>query len=163
MWPWTLITENAEHRILQYCTPWSKCTSKPNVKNFKWGLIIACKWVFDIRFWRIVYLGVHWWQKLRFFSTLSIFSDKCLWPFLVARGKQRQLLQWLWACSEAWRSSCRCKSLRPWWGTGHWRRAPEPFWTIFFTQVEVFSSISHLCKRLAKRFGHLKLVSSRHW
>ena len=51
--PWTLITENAEHRILHYCTPWSKCTSKPNIENlkkFKWGLIIACKWVFYVRF-----------------------------------------------------------------------------------------------------------------
>ena len=34
-WPWTLITENAEHRILHYCTPWSKCTSKPNIENLK--------------------------------------------------------------------------------------------------------------------------------
>ena len=33
--PWTLITENAKHRILHYCTPWSKCTSKPNIENLK--------------------------------------------------------------------------------------------------------------------------------
>ena len=42
--------------ILLY--PLVKCKSKPNVKNLKWGLIIACKWVFDIRFWRIVNPGV---------------------------------------------------------------------------------------------------------
>ena len=27
------VTENAERQIRHYCTPWSKCMSKPNVEN----------------------------------------------------------------------------------------------------------------------------------
>ena len=70
---WKYITSNS---TLLY--PLVKRRSKPNVENVKWGLMIACKWVFDIRFQCFVYLGVHSCRKLNIdFLMLSIISDKC--------------------------------------------------------------------------------------
>ena len=53
------------------------------MSKFQWGLIIACKWEFDVRFWCIVdqgYLNV---KKDTSISNLTFctFSDRCLWSF----------------------------------------------------------------------------------
>ena len=51
-----------------------------------WGLIIVCKWIFDVKFWCIVNLRLH---KVKILmsnsnSTFYNFSDRCLWPFLAS-------------------------------------------------------------------------------
>ena len=46
------------------------------------GLIIACKWVFDVKFWCIVYLRIHKVKNLmsNTNSMFCTFSDRWLWP-----------------------------------------------------------------------------------
>ena len=46
------------------------------------GFKVACKWVFDVKFWCIVYLRLHKVKNLmsNLNATLCTFSDGCLWP-----------------------------------------------------------------------------------
>ena len=53
------------------------------MSNFHWGLILACKWEFDVRFCCIVgqgYLNVEKDTSISN-STFCTFSDRCLWSF----------------------------------------------------------------------------------
>ena len=67
--------------------PWSKYTSKPDVKNqikLKCFLIISCKWVFDVRFWCIFGPGGTLMSKKLMSKEFNVllFRHYCLWPYL---------------------------------------------------------------------------------
>ena len=57
-------------------------TSKSNLM-LKWGLLIACKWVFDFRYQHTFWAGGTVMSKtlqLKLNLTFGIFSDRGLWP-----------------------------------------------------------------------------------
>ena len=90
-------------------------------RSWIWGLIIACKWVFDVKFWCIVHLRLHKVKNLisNSNSTLCTFSDRCLWPEFLYFSDSLHAAQHSWdtknsrVCNDENFNRCFYKVIEP--------------------------------------------------
>ena len=87
------------------------------MSNFQWGLIIACKWVFHVRFQCIVdleYINVE--KDISILnSTFCTFSDRCLWSWKTCLfgQKERKYSQTKTQQANSWFSAATYEMMDP--------------------------------------------------
>ena len=96
-----IYVENTECQIRHYCT------SKTQRRKLQWGLIVACRWVFDIRFQGILPLRLQWIKNLLSKKCDVLHSQRQVSKAMVRSNTHQQgwerdrkvlvLLQWLYS------------------------------------------------------------------